>query len=109
MLSYLHWDPSPSIFPWDLPLLGRPILWYGVLFALGFFLAYVAFLTLLKQDTRKEIREKARKIADEVSTYLLIGILLGARLFDIFFNEKCDSFVKDPLFIFRLWEGGLSS
>ena len=109
MLSYLHWDPSPSIFPWDLPLLGRPILWYGVLFALGFFLAYVAFLTLLKQDTRKEIREKARKIADEVSTYLLIGILLGARLFDIFFYEKWDSFVKDPLFIFRLWEGGLSS
>lgn len=109
MFSYLHWDPSPSIFPWNLPLLGRPILWYGVLFALGFFLAYMAYVKLLKQDPHKEIRESARKIADQVSTYLLIGILLGARLFDIFFYEKWDSFLKDPLFIFRLWEGGLSS
>ncbi|MBP7074775.1 MAG: prolipoprotein diacylglyceryl transferase, partial [Rhabdochlamydiaceae bacterium] len=47
--------------------------------------------------------------ADQVSTYLLIGLLLGARLFDIFFYEKLGSFVRDPLFVIRLWEGGLSS
>ncbi|MGD0664556.1 MAG: prolipoprotein diacylglyceryl transferase [Rhabdochlamydiaceae bacterium] len=105
MIAYLHWDPSPSIFPWNLPLLGRPILWYGVFFALGFFLAYLAFVSLLKLERKNN----ARKIADQISTYLLIGILLGARLFDIFFYERIGSFFKDPLFAVRLWEGGLSS
>lgn len=106
MIAYFHWDPSPSLFPWNLPLLGRPILWYGLFFALGIFLAYLALLSLL----RKELSQSnARKIADQLSTYLLIGILLGARLFDILFYEKLDTFLRDPFFLFRLWEGGLSS
>lgn len=108
-LAYMHFDPSPYIFPWNIPILGRPVLWYGVFFALGFFLAYGAFVKLLKLDQKKEVRDHARKIADQVSTYLLIGLLLGARLFDIFFYEKLGSFVRDPLFVIRLWEGGLSS
>ncbi len=109
MMAYMHFDPSPYIFPWNIPILGRPVLWYGVFFALGFFLAYGAFVKLLKQDPKKDIRDHARKIADQVSTYLLIGILLGARLFDIFFYESFSSFVQDPFFVIRLWEGGLSS
>jgi phosphatidylglycerol---prolipoprotein diacylglyceryl transferase len=109
MFSYLYWDPSPSIFPWNLPLLGRPILWYGVFFAVGFFLAYLAFVSLLKHEKSKQVRDNGRKIADQISTYLLIGILLGARLFDIFFYENLGSFFRDPLFMIRLWEGGLSS
>lgn len=104
MFGYFYWNPSPSIFPWNLPLLGRPILWYGVLFAFGFFLAYLAFVSLLKQE-----KLPARKIADQVTTYILIGILLGARLFDILFYENLGSFFRDPLFIIRIWEGGLSS
>ncbi len=103
----LRWDPSPSIFPWNLPLLGRPLLWYGLFFALGIFLAYIAFVILLKRD--KATKTQARKIADSFSTYALIGILLGARLFDILFYENFSAFLRDPLFIVRIWEGGLSS
>jgi phosphatidylglycerol---prolipoprotein diacylglyceryl transferase len=109
IISYLQWDPSPSIFPWNLPLLERPILWYGVLFALGFFLAYLPFVSLLRCEKSDEIKVNARKIADQISTYLLIGILLGARLFDVFFYEHLRQFLYDPLFIIRFWEGGLSS
>ena len=105
----LRWDPSPSIFPWNLPILGRPILWYGVFFALGIFLAYLAFVTLLKEEKSNEIKVNARKITDQISTYLLIGILLGARLFDMLFYENLGTLFRDPLFLFRLWEGGLSS
>jgi prolipoprotein diacylglyceryl transferase len=97
------------VFAWNLPLLGRPLLWYGLFFALGFFLSYLAFVSLLKHDKSHRIQESARKIADQMSTYLLIGILLGARLFDIFFYENLGSFFRDPLFAVRLWEGGLSS
>ncbi len=109
MLSYFYWDPSPSIFPWNLPLLGRPILWYGLFFALGIFLAYLAFVSLLKHEKSRDVKDHARKITDQLATYLLIGILLGARLFDIFFYEKLGSFFRDPLFVVRMWEGGLSS
>ncbi len=85
--------------------MGRPILWYGVFFALGFFLAYGAFLALL----RHENKTNGRKIADEVSTYVLIGIVVGARLFDVLFYENLAQFFHDPLFVIRVWEGGLSS
>lgn len=40
MLSAFFWDPSREIFSFNLPILGRPILWYGLFFALGFFLGY---------------------------------------------------------------------
>lgn len=109
ILSYFYWDPSPSIFSWDLPLLDRPILWYGAFFALGFFLSYLAFISLLRSEKSHEIQKNARKIADQISTYILVGIVLGARLFDIFFYEHFKQFLRDPLFIIRFWEGGLSS
>ena len=109
IISYLYWDPKPFIFPWKLPLLDRPILWYGLFFALGISLAYVAFVSLLRHEKAHEVKTNARKITDQISTYLLVGILLGARLFDIIFYENWHQFLKDPLFIFRFWEGGLSS
>lgn len=47
MLSYIYWDPNPKIF--TLPLIERPVVWYGVLFALGFYLAYLIFEKLIKE------------------------------------------------------------
>ncbi len=38
IIAYLFWDPSPICF--RIPLLDRPIMWYGVLFALGFFIGF---------------------------------------------------------------------
>lgn len=47
MFAYLYWDPSPYVFNFSLPLLHRPVLWYGVLFALGFFVGYFFFKSQL--------------------------------------------------------------
>lgn len=44
-LAYLFWDPKPEIFL--LPILHYPILWYGVLFALGFILGFPLFVSIL--------------------------------------------------------------
>lgn len=44
--SYMIWDPSRDMFDFDLPILDRPILWYGFFFAFGFFVGYL-FLTYL--------------------------------------------------------------
>jgi len=75
-------------------LLNRPILWYGAFFALGFFLAYAGFVKLV-----------TRKVADQISSYILVGTVIGARLFDVLFYEKG----WHVLAIFRFWESGLSS
>ena len=47
MIGYLYWDPSRYICNFSLPLLHRPILWYGVLFAAGFFLGFFILRYLL--------------------------------------------------------------
>lgn len=47
MLGYLYWDPSRYMFDYSLPILHRPILWYGFFFALGFFLGYFMLRYLL--------------------------------------------------------------
>ncbi len=46
--GYFYWDPNRAMFDFNLPLLGRPILWYGFLFAFGFFVAYWVLVYLLR-------------------------------------------------------------
>lgn len=106
-----YWDPSPEILPWNIPLINRPILWYGFFFTLGFFLGYLVFQGLLKEFMRSyRIRRKEiLKIAERFSVYVLVGAVLGARLGDVFFYQSPRQYVNDPLGIFRFWEGGLSS
>lgn len=38
MLLYLYWDPDPVAF--HLPFLNHPVVWYGILFALGFLVGF---------------------------------------------------------------------
>lgn len=47
MFNWIYWDPERVIF--TLPLIDRPIVWYGVFFALGFFLGFHLLLRLFKQ------------------------------------------------------------
>lgn len=95
----LYWDPSPAVFSFPLPLLGRPLLWYGLLFACGFFCGYL----ILKRSLRN------KEITDSLLTYLLIGMLVGARLFDLLFYQNHQTLAHDPLSALRFWEGGLAS
>lgn len=43
MFGFLYWDPNPAVFHFLLPLIHRPLMWYGVLFALGFIIGYFIF------------------------------------------------------------------
>ena len=104
MINHFYWDPSRALIPWDIPLLGRPILWYGFLFALGFFLSYLVLFELIKNR-----RDHPKKIADGLTLYAVIGAVVGARLFDVLFYENWNQIFRDPFSIFRVWEGGLAS
>lgn len=52
MLAHIYWNPQREIF--TLPFVNHPIVWYGVLFALGFFIAYFISLSHLRHFYKKE-------------------------------------------------------
>ena len=103
MISFLYWNPDRAIFSFDLPFLGRPILWYGFFFSLGFFVAYQVFLHLLKKESLP------KQIAERVLCYVIVGTLIGARLGDILFYQDWKMILSHPLAVFQIWEGGLAS
>jgi phosphatidylglycerol---prolipoprotein diacylglyceryl transferase len=118
-LSYFYWDPNPEMFHIELPFLHRGILWYGFLFALGFFVGYWIFLSLLRRyflslpEFRKEestsLKKRATAVTEKVTVYLVIGALVGARLGDILLYQGWAAIARDPLSLFKIWEGGLAS
>ncbi|MES2345100.1 MAG: prolipoprotein diacylglyceryl transferase [Chlamydiota bacterium] len=106
MIASIFWDPSPFIFDFPIPLLGRPLLWYGFLFALGFFCAYWVLLWGLTQEhTKKE----AKRLAEKLTFYVILGTVIGARLGDLLFYQEWTLLFRNPSLIFKVWEGGLAS
>lgn len=75
---------------------------YGILFALAFLTGY---LILRKLAREKGINDD---LIDSYFIYLLIFMVIGARLFEILFYEPA-YYLSNPIKIFYLWEGGLAS
>lgn len=107
----IFWNPDPAIFTWDLPVLGRPVLWYGFFFALGFFLGYFVFQDLLKEFLKPyRLCSKAiYKFSEKIPIYIVTGTIIGARLGDVLFYQSFNLYANDLLGIFKFWQGGLSS
>jgi phosphatidylglycerol:prolipoprotein diacylglycerol transferase len=72
---------------------------YGLLVALGFLIG----LGLAVRQAKKE-GVSSQKIID-LGFYILLAALVGSRLFFIFINPS--HYIKNPLDIFKIWEGGL--
>jgi phosphatidylglycerol:prolipoprotein diacylglycerol transferase len=72
---------------------------YGLLVALGFLVG----LGLAVRQAKKE-GISTQKIID-LGFYILLAALVGSRLFFIFINPSF--YIKNPLNIFKIWEGGL--
>ncbi len=118
MLAHLVWDPSPALFNFNLPLLGRPLLWYGFLFALGFFAGYRVLLYLLRRyflskapfsTSSLDLKKKVASFADSLSFHVILGAIIGARLGDLLFYQEWNTFMRHPASILAVWEGGLAS
>ena len=53
-------------------------------------------------------RKLATALTDQLTTYLVLGIIVGARLGYVFFYGW-PLFKENPLDVFKIWEGGLAS
>lgn len=98
MLSYIIWNPDPSIFS----IGSFDVRWYGLLFALGFIISQQVMYRIFKADGRDE------KNVDTLTLYMVIATIVGARLGHVLFYNP-DYYFSDPIKIFYLREGGLAS
>ena len=78
------------------------IRWYGILLVIGALLSIYVFLKLRKE---KGINEKD---AWDYIFWMIIGLLIGARLFHVFVYNWT-YFFMNPIEIFYIWRGGISS
>nr|WP_231736240.1 MULTISPECIES: prolipoprotein diacylglyceryl transferase [unclassified Sphingopyxis] len=82
---------------------GLPIRWYALAYLAGIFLGYWYLLKLIDQPGAP----MARRHADDMIFYAMLGIILGGRLgYVLFYN--LESYLKAPVEIFKLWDGGMS-
>lgn len=161
----MAWNPNRIFF--TVPILDHPVVWYGVLFAVGFLAAYLLgakiflyeslshtsltqqwikdeanVLNLCKKyphlfphknlhieeiiplldkyiktkilpvsffsSKRLRIKEKVMEVTDRLTTYLVLGLIVGARLGYVFFYGW-PAFKAHPMDIVKVWEGGLAS
>ncbi|MEK6857245.1 MAG: prolipoprotein diacylglyceryl transferase [Nanoarchaeota archaeon] len=98
LMAWVH-NLNPTIL--NLPF-GLEIRWYGLMYVLAFLFTYWYI--------RKRIQERKAKITeddlDSILFWGVIALILGARLFDVFYSPS--EYFSSPLKIFEVWKGGLS-
>lgn len=98
LLNYITWNVDPVL----LNLGPLQIRWYGMLWALGFLLGYFIMRKIYRREKMND------DWMDKLLIYMLLFTVIGARLGHCLFYEP-DVYLKDPLSILKIWEGGLAS
>ncbi len=114
LLQYITWTAKPEIFTVG----SLSIRWYGLFFAIAFYLGYRLMEFVNKREGLPETE------TDRVSLHMIIGVVIGARLGHVLFYQPDWYFgsilgFKDPatgqglephlLEILQIWKGGLAS
>lgn len=115
LLNYITWNVNPVFFSLG-PLTVR---WYGLLWAIGIFLALVIVQKLYKNEKLPE------SWIDKQFFYVVIGTIVGARLGHCFFYEwhllpqpveflgitfkYGNPYLTQPWKLLFVWQGGLAS
>lgn len=95
--------PYPKIDPEIVKIGPFSIRWYGMMYLIGFISSYL----LVRYQVKKRNLSLSKPMIDSLYTYLILGLLIGARLgYVIFYNLPF--YLRDPLEIFALWHGGMS-
>lgn len=113
LLGWIYWDPNPIAF--YIPYLNWPIYIYALCFVFGLICGYLILIPILQKTivqssdvSEKEAHKKAYSLADKMIWYIIIGMVVGARLGHVFLYDW-------DLYKYHLWsilnirEGGLAS
>ncbi|MGI6074353.1 MAG: prolipoprotein diacylglyceryl transferase [Fermentimonas sp.] len=92
------WSVDPTLFN----IFGREIRWYGLFWVIGLIVAvYIVQLIFKKEDLPE-------KWFDSLFVYMIVGIIVGARLGHCLFYEP-QYYLANPMEILKIWQGGLAS
>lgn len=78
--------------------------WYGIMYLLGFGAAWWLGRLRVRAGRLPGVNEQSY---GDLLFYAMLGVVLGGRLGYVFFYSFGD-LLKDPLMLFRVWEGGMS-
>lgn len=93
-----------QIDPIALALGPLQIHWYGIMYLLGFGVAWWLGRRRIRQGRLPGVDEQA---FGDLLFYGMLGVVLGGRLGYVFFYAF-DELLGDPLMLVRIWEGGMS-
>jgi len=101
MTHHIH-NINPIVFELGGPLAVR---WYGISYLLGF----IAAILLLRNWSKKgEFEVPKTEVSNFVVMLAFFGVFLGGRIGYVLLYSF-DSFLNDPLYVFKVWEGGMAS
>jgi phosphatidylglycerol:prolipoprotein diacylglycerol transferase len=93
----------PEIDPVLLAVGPLKIHWYGVMYLIGFLGGWwLGRLRAARPDSPWSPQQM-----DDMMFYIVLGVVLGGRFGYILFYGL-DKLLADPLYLFRVWEGGMS-
>jgi phosphatidylglycerol:prolipoprotein diacylglycerol transferase len=93
----------PDFDPIALQLGPVPVRWYGLMYIIGFVLAW----WLGRLRARRPGAVIASQQMDDLLFYAALGVIVGGRLGYILFYGF-DGWLDDPMRLLRVWEGGMS-
>jgi phosphatidylglycerol:prolipoprotein diacylglycerol transferase len=77
--------------------------WYGLMYVLGFLASYL----LVRYQMKKKDFDLSRPEVENLYFYLILGLMVGARLgYVLFYDLK--AYLADPFEIIAIWHGGMS-
>ena len=97
MLNFITWDFDPVALSWPLQ-----IRWYGLMFAIGFWLGVIVVGRMFRREGAPE------RWVSVLLLWVAAGTIVGARLGHVFFYEW-DYYSQHPIEILYTWHGGLAS
>ncbi len=93
----------PEIDPVAFSIGPLTVHWYGLMYLLAFVTAW--FIGV--QSAKRAWSPLKVKQVEDLVFYAALGVVIGGRLGYVFFYNF-DAFLDDPLWLFRVWEGGMA-
>jgi len=95
--------PYPNIDPVAIQLGPLAIRWYGLMYIIGFAIAW----GLARHRAKQPGSGWTPQQIDDLIFYCAIGVIVGGRIGSILFYNF-DAWTRDPLMLLRIWQGGMS-
>ncbi len=100
---------TPEVFAIEIGGFSFALRWYALAYVAGFLIAWRLVLAAVARPHLwpSGHAPMTRPQVDALLSWIILGVLLGGRLGYVFFYQP-GYFLRDPLAIVRIWEGGMA-